>query len=545
MLSALFACCLLQFFDSALLALSSFAQGQNIQKYASLEDAVIKSAFSERPDTILPDDMVHAVMGKFNLPFILEKLTLKSLVPTPLWGPRYDNNSDLRINFSPDGTKVVITGWTIWNSVHTGESSTRIFDALTGQMIHELPGHSFWAAFSPDGTKIVTTDWEYTGRIWDVQTGQMLNELEIPLVLNGPQVEERVIDSFQATFSPDGTRILTNRFDIARIWDAQTGQMIFELPTQGDGHFEAKFSPDGTKILTRDDNQGVVRMWDASTGQIVYELPGHFKSAKFSPDGTKIATYDDKEPTDRIVHAQAGVARLWDAQTGNELHVLYHGSNIHNIEFSLDSAYLATSTTSYDRVSSYELSLSSSVYLWDTQTGHALRVLHVPERARIYTVIFSPDNKIIITGTSKGTVLWDRLTGQLLQQIKSGMVEQAIFNENGVKMAMIHLDKGVSIWKPSLTWDIDTLTIEQMLLVYLLDNYYPKLMDYNPAQRVKILKLIAHLKKVDYNYVLSVFNSFSAEQQKILRETYMKPADSFLKAKIKSVWKSVIDNLSE
>ncbi|MFD7660611.1 WD40 repeat domain-containing protein [Actinosynnema sp. NPDC059797] len=60
-----------------------------------------------------------------------------------------------------------------------------------------------------------------------------------------------------ATWSPDGSRILTGR----RIWDATTGQLIYYLTAPAG--FRA-WSPDGTRILTSSSND--IRVWNA-TGQ--------------------------------------------------------------------------------------------------------------------------------------------------------------------------------------------------------------------------------------------------------------------------------------
>lgn len=66
----------------------------------------------------------------------------------------------------------------------------------------------------------------------------------------------------------------------------------------------ASFSPDGTRILTGSEDR-VARIWDARTGVCVAELKGHLheiRSAAFSPDGKCIGTGS----LDRT-------ARLWKA----------------------------------------------------------------------------------------------------------------------------------------------------------------------------------------------------------------------------------------
>ncbi|MCH8342580.1 MAG: PD40 domain-containing protein [Planctomycetes bacterium] len=65
------------------------------------------------------------------------------------------------------------------------------------------------ASFSPDGTRIVTASWDNTARVWDAATGEQL------LVLRG---HEFIV--YSASFSPDGKRIVTGHDSTIRIWDS-------------------------------------------------------------------------------------------------------------------------------------------------------------------------------------------------------------------------------------------------------------------------------------------------------------------------------------
>ncbi|MEL6456605.1 MAG: hypothetical protein AAFQ40_18065, partial [Cyanobacteria bacterium J06623_5] len=90
------------------------------------------------------------------------------------------------------------------------------------QELNQLEGHQgiVWeASFSEDSSRIVTASDNSTARVWDSQTGQLIQALE------GHQ--GRVIN---ASFSEDGRRIVTASSDsTARVWDSQTGQLIQAL----------------------------------------------------------------------------------------------------------------------------------------------------------------------------------------------------------------------------------------------------------------------------------------------------------------------------
>jgi WD40 repeat protein len=88
-----------------------------------------------------------------------------------------------------------------------------VWDAKTGAEVLTLKGHTravFAASFSADGTRIVTGSWDRTAKVWDAKSGAEV------LTLKGHT------DSVTAaSFSADGTRIVTGSWDqTAKAWDA-------------------------------------------------------------------------------------------------------------------------------------------------------------------------------------------------------------------------------------------------------------------------------------------------------------------------------------
>jgi WD40 repeat protein len=169
-----------------------------------------------------------------------------------------------------------------------------------------------YAAFSSDGSRIETTSDDDTARIWDTSTGGSraltadnsdriwdVGTNAVIAVLHGPsQYAER------ATFSPDGSRIVTGGGDAtARVWNGQDGKEIVVLRGhQGPFNFVA-FGPDGSHIVTVGSDE-TIRIWEAASGREIAVLGGRGKSirsAAFSPDGS------------RVVTAEGGnIARVWD-----------------------------------------------------------------------------------------------------------------------------------------------------------------------------------------------------------------------------------------
>ena len=135
----------------------------------------------------------------------------------------------------------------------------------------------FSAHFSPDG-KLILTASPTGSRVWDSETGRLLFEPVTGTVLS-------------AEFNADGTRIVTTSLAGAQVWDARSGRSLMGSLTHGDPARSARFSPKTDRILTTAQRPGgiPVQLWDANSGQ---PLIGFLKdrkelwfSALFSPDG--------------------------------------------------------------------------------------------------------------------------------------------------------------------------------------------------------------------------------------------------------------------
>jgi conflict system STAND superfamily ATPase/transposase IS66 family protein/transposase IS66-like protein/WD40 domain-containing protein len=88
-----------------------------------------------------------------------------------------------------------------------------------------------------------------TAKLWDAALGK--------LIAHQDAVED-------ATFGPDGARILTASADkTAKLWDTASGKLIASF-THQDGVIHVAFSPDGALILTASWDK-TAKLWDAAT----------------------------------------------------------------------------------------------------------------------------------------------------------------------------------------------------------------------------------------------------------------------------------------
>jgi WD40 repeat protein/DNA-binding SARP family transcriptional activator len=187
--------------------------------------------------------------------------------------------------FNPDSTLLVSGG---------SYGEVTIWDLATGKKLHTLPiplAEVFWAQFSPDGTRLVVSGWmdpQYAmdGRllIWDLTPGsaQLADPIEI-------KASGRLVLSF--SFSPDGQSLLTSAQEGVKVYDMNTYQPRFTIWQTNGGSSMSMYSPDGQYIVSGWDN-GLTRVFDSQTGieLLSYPSPGSFKDwgVSFTPDGQRI-----------------------------------------------------------------------------------------------------------------------------------------------------------------------------------------------------------------------------------------------------------------
>lgn len=151
------------------------------------------------------------------------------------------------------------------------------------------------------------------GKLWSVGYDRLLNEWDLASgrVRSTRVAHGKWIRNILA--SPDERTLATVGDDmIARLWDAQSGQLLRELK----GHaaqtpqgfstmlYTCAFSPDGTLLATAD-RIGEIILWEVRTGRIIHRLKapvmytwdqvqrlrsiGGIRSLCFSPDQTNLA----------------------------------------------------------------------------------------------------------------------------------------------------------------------------------------------------------------------------------------------------------------
>ena len=119
-------------------------------------------------------------------------------------------------------------------------------------------------AFSPDGARVLSGSQDWTLKLWDAASGQLIRTFDAH--------SSRVAS---VAFSPDGTRLLSGSWDkTLKLWDTASGQLIRTFEGHSDQVNSVAFSPDGTRLLSGSRDK-TLKLWDTASGQLIRTFEGH------------------------------------------------------------------------------------------------------------------------------------------------------------------------------------------------------------------------------------------------------------------------------
>lgn len=277
---------------------------------------------------------------------------------------------------------------------------------------------SFKATWSPDGTRVLTCT-NSGAQLWDAFTGQPVTP---PLV--------HAADLTCAAFSPNGEFVLTasSGGKSALVWDARTGQPVCPPLRHDAAVNHAAFSPDGTRVITASDDT-TARVWEVRTGQLVCPPLRHDNShdsrvtiAAFDAAGSRVLTAGKHNTW----------ARVWDVATGQ-------------VVFPPLRAGYGAKQFAFSRDGSLVLLVDGAVQVWDAATGQAVTPVLVHSA---WHAEFSPDGTRVLTVNGLAEV-WDVRTGQpaFANPLRhEGTVSRAQFSPDGTRVVTASKDETARVW---------------------------------------------------------------------------------------------------
>ena len=266
-----------------------------------------------------------------------------------------------KLSFSADGARLASSSAAIGisESDRTAEHNTiQVWDVASGENILTIPpdgvGFVRDVEFSPDGATIAATTWSGalggTARFYDAWTGEERQRL---------YAHRDTIANLE--FSPDGALLATaSRDQSVRIWDIDKGVQVTSYVDLGDRIQDIEFSPDGEYLLIGLGEAGnfpdggdspadsSAYLWDLRNRTQAQVFTGHSNwvwAADISPDGSWFASGSGPLFGPESVAVLDASARIWDAETGEEILTLAgHEDTVDSVRFLADGQQLLSAS---------------------------------------------------------------------------------------------------------------------------------------------------------------------------------------------------------
>jgi len=439
---------------------------------------------------------------------------------------RLSHDSDINgVAFSPDGTRLATT---------SDDKLARVWDVGSCDTLLSLPleGTPGLVLFSPDGRALATASADHLVHVWNADSGEERTNLPHKGEVN------------RIRFSPDSKALVaTTRFgnnDYAwgevALWDTRDWHRIASQGSAPIGIRDIGFSDDG-QILTTVRSDGSVWLMDPKSGERRARIAvgkDNVQTATLTADNERLVLYrGHSQPVDLVdvstgkriaTLAEAGGVtgidldddrrliatgswhddtwRVWDIETGQELHRLDQGcclspsgrhymrSQEDRIELrDLASGAVVSQINREGKRTGWMLSPDekrlavrkgdmTEIELWDLEKETLIaRLAHpvrhesgdrvypgAPTHQPILSWSFSPDARLLATSASNGRIfLWRALSGELVRHVeppKTGGFSNfvfspdsrlvAIINETAESASVLNIETGERIWSISL-----------------------------------------------------------------------------------------------
>lgn len=248
--------------------------------------------------------------------------------------------------------------------------------------------------------------------------------------------------------SPDGTRILSGGTDnLARVWDAATGEELFELEAHSGDVLGVAYNGDNpeteaneAEILTGGgDNMSYT--WNPADGtQTTTNFEGSpIRDVIYSADGT-FSAYITAQYL--MIARTNTMSRLYYPQNPNE-------SNFTSIAFNPDALFIASGDE------------AGQIQIWDVANGEVTITIETPD-AVVSQVAWHPEAAQVVSTTDNALVyVWDVDSRELLRTLDAGIEDaanSAVFNPTGQTIAAAYDDGAVRLWDATSQTILQTFT---------------------------------------------------------------------------------------
>ncbi|KAF3230073.1 hypothetical protein TWF191_000313 [Orbilia oligospora] len=306
------------------------------------------------------------------------------------------------VAFSPDGSLMASA---------SDDKTIKLWDTRDNVLLRTLLGHEgeiYSAAFSPNSQILASASEDKTIGLWDTATGNQLKWLK------GHLDEVNTV-----AFSPDGSLLVSGSQDgMIILWNVESRELFQVLRGHSDYVRAITFSPDG-KMLASASADRTIGLWDVGIcasrpldGQVQAGNSGPVTALALCPSGKTLASAIEK--------GAAAEVGLWDVGTKRQLRTLNCDWRVAKVEFSADGKTLALAggaegeeceiglwDISPKRERPHWMLDMDSFNIWKTTTPWRLE----GHTEVINTLAFSPDGKVLASASDDKTIgLWDAST---------------------------------------------------------------------------------------------------------------------------------------
>jgi eukaryotic-like serine/threonine-protein kinase len=307
----------------------------------------------------------------------------------------------ISLEFNPSGDLLATQSW---------DGFFRLWDAYEGRMLIRTPGTFLDLNFAPDGRHLVIESENHKIQMLEIADGHEWQRLHFPVGRGQSQP--------YCCFSTDGQMLLICQDNFVRVWDVIAHKEITTLSLPGDALF-AGFHPTVKGMIVTCDDEGIAfwprgretnvesggkltTQWQAGSPRRVTNSPSLFS-----------ATMDRMGKI--IVGTRDGKIAGWDLETGKPLKEIMAPVGLYHSVMDPSGRWLLGLP--------YRMDLHEA-YVWEVSTCTLVQTV---DMRNVHTGAFSPDSRLMFTGSWDEFVCWEAGSWRRLYSIPRKSVTDALF----------------------------------------------------------------------------------------------------------------------